>query len=159
MKLLCSVCNRSFVRSLLKRLRDCWFCKSCYVANRRSNRKALRFELFGRGPRKPKVFTNVKDLLVSDLAPGSVVVLDERETVSRPFLRLSLTSSERQFLFGKYVRKGLDYDEARRLVNQDVDFLCSLKKRLLSDFNAKRIGESDVNLKFKEEFAKLLEVK
>lgn len=63
-----------------------------------------------------------------------------------------LTSIEKEVLYKKYLSTGIGSDLASRKVKQDVEFL-RLFKIKLKEMN---LSDEETNLKFKEEFAKLI---
>lgn len=64
-----------------------------------------------------------------------------------------MIKEERQFLFGKYIKKGLTYDQADKKVNETDKYL----KRKVEKWKKKNLSDKDIDLKFKEEFSKICE--
>lgn len=60
---------------------------------------------------------------------------------------------EKQVLLRKYMSKGLDFERARAIVVKDNDFI----KDLINKLKAKGKNDSEINIRFKEEFSKLVE--
>jgi hypothetical protein len=64
----------------------------------------------------------------------------------------TLTKEERQYLLGKYMKSGLDFDIALIKVNKFHDYLKDLRDRL----RIKKVSDIDIEIKFKQEFEKLV---
>lgn len=64
-----------------------------------------------------------------------------------------LTRFEKQILFKKYIKNGLDHEEANKKVKTIVKYLQDYRDKL----KYKKMSDKDINMKFREEFAKLLE--
>ncbi len=68
-------------------------------------------------------------------------------------LRFGLSFNEKKFLLSKHMNHGLDFENAKELVNRDKEYLKEFVKKMKEE---KKSGE-EMSRKFKEEFAKLLE--
>lgn len=72
-----------------------------------------------------------------------------------PYIHLYLTKTEKYVLYKKYVSIGLTEEQARERLENETQFL----KELITRMKNKGVEEKEINRKFKEEFAKLTEVK
>lgn len=64
-----------------------------------------------------------------------------------------LTKVEKQLLFRKYMKQGLSYELAGEKVKRDVQYLSQFVKNLRKENEDKK---EDIDSRFKEEFAKLI---
>ena len=95
----------------------------------------------------PKEVVKIKETKLPKI-PGSKVKKKYNKN-----LRFGLSFDEKKFLLRKHMNHGLDFENARELVNQDKKYLKEFVKKMKEE---KKSGE-EMSRKFKEEFAKLLE--
>lgn len=64
-----------------------------------------------------------------------------------------LTKDERQVLWKKYKEQGYDLDKIDKRINEINTHL----GKMIEKYKLKGMSEEDINVKFKEEFAKMVE--
>lgn len=66
-------------------------------------------------------------------------------------MNYTLTLDEKQFLLRKYMKKGLDFKDAKKKVSENQEFLRDVVKRL----KQKKLSDKELNKRFRKEFEKL----
>lgn len=118
-------------------------CSTCLKKKREANREYIKREVLGIRKRSDleKEWEKKRKLYMSNLP--------NKETY-KPYL--SMSKIERQILWQKYCKDGLSYDEADWKVKSTIAYL----KILMTDLKTKIKSEEDLEVRFKEEFVKLL---
>ena len=178
MKHLCSVCRKSFDRKEVKRINKKWICKKCSKEKRKLKRENLKRnvlkitkeqeskenELISKNYKKKYQEENrekinkyhrdcyKKKREENKETPELKIKGSKIRRVSRK-LHYYLTTEEKNILYLKYVKSGFDKEEIKqRLIN-----IKTYLKEFIKKLEEKKELEETINIKFKEEFAKLLE--
>lgn len=141
MEVECEECRVSVQRKKIKRINNKWICKSCYRKKRKERREHLKKELEN-AQKKARAIDNIPNI------KGS-----KEKKVSRD-LHLYLTKEEKDVLYRKYLKKGLEYESIKEKIDRDTKYLRELTLKL----KEQNKSEEEISNKFKEEFAKLIEV-
>lgn len=141
----CSRCHILKPKEVVKRINKQWVCKPCLKESKVNHREHLKRDILGIRTKSDQIKEWAEKRKEKE---GTLVI-----NCSRPrSLSFFLSQTEKQVLFKKYVKMGLSYDEADQRLKADVNFLRDLVLKL----RQQNKSESDINTKFKEEFAKLL---
>jgi len=156
----CTECEKA-VNGLgrIKRINGHWLCFQCYKERRLKRRKELHDQLkregvIGLNPHEKH------EICLKRLKehPKELKVRGAKKRITGNGKRIStlgmyLTQVEKQVLFKKYIKQGYDNMEAKKKVENISREMSDLVKNLRS----KNKSQKEINIVFKEEFAKLLE--
>ncbi len=183
MKIECAYCKNNFegegkgeFRKMgIVRIGRLWRCKTCKKNNKKDHREFLKRKILGiekrsdlekkwaaKREQREKEKKEKKDF--APIIPGSEVQEKKKNAL---FDRISrrgswyifgyLTRTEKQFLYNKYTTRKvnpLTIEEAKEKINKDVDFLAKFVKNMKKE----KKPQEEIDTKFKEEFAKLIDV-
>lgn len=167
----CDFCPNEDKQKNLKRINGNWLCNDCYRKRKQKNREHLKRNILGirkredlekewrekraekeiikqaqkeekqrrKESRKQNIFQRVFKPKINK----------EEKVISQSYLTLN----DKQFLFRKYINLGLSKREADKKVKDCVKHLEKVRDKLRN----KNLTENEINIKFQEEFAKLLE--
>lgn len=154
----CSGCDKLFNRKSLYLKKGKLVCGWCRNKGRtmiyqRDVKKIPKVVIEGqKNYRKLKKVRPSKELPIIPVIPG---VKKPRSFRGSPYQHFYITKVERQVLYKKYVSNGLSEDQARTRLNGAIEHL----KIFIEKMKKKGVEEKEINKKFKEEFAKLTEIK
>lgn len=155
-KPICSVCGTEDGKSWkrLKKLKCEYFCRECLKEKKKNHREFLRREVIGIRKKEDimKEAAERKKLnekLVKERLPIIKGVKVTKKKIST--LGLWLTNNEKLVLYRKYVKKGLNPKEA----SDKIKGITTHLEELVKQMREKNKSEKEINIRFKEEFAKL----
>lgn len=148
MRINCNQCNIEYSRKDLKRINGNWLCKDCYKKRKEERREYLKREILGIRKREDLE----KEWRERKKQNPKPIIRGAKEIKISCNLHNYLTKEEKQFLFRKYLNKGLPEEEADKKIREDARFL----QNLVEEMKQKKKSEEEINRIFKEEFAKLI---
>ena len=151
-------CKRFINTRCLYKKEDKEYCSSCIKQFRknvgrlgfRDSSKPPKHIILGKYLKKPKKERPSKEKPIVPKIPGAK---RPRSFRGSPYQHLYLTMIEKEILYKKYVSNGLTSDQARERLSKGIKYLSELVLKMKD----KGVAEEDINKKFKEEFAKLVE--
>ncbi len=159
----CIQCNKKKERKELIRIKRQWVCKLCKKENHKNHREFLKRDILGIRKRADIIKEWAKRRKLQKAIQKTMLKKEYKVINFQPIIRgakpskLSkyhhhyLTRVEKEVLYKKYVHEGLTSGDANRkvkfLINQLFELVEKLKKKNLSD--------EEINIRFKESFAKL----
>lgn len=143
-KLECDYCKKKLARKKLKRINSSWICKECKDKERKKHREYLRRKVLNIKKRKPNGTKNIPKI------KGA-----KPKIKGSKYNHFYLTKDEKIVLYRKYELQGLVKDEIRNKIKADKKYLSSLIDKLKQN----KKDNKEINRKFKEEFAKLIQIK
>ncbi len=158
----CSKEGCDFRSNRLKDFKKCnsgFFCKKHYAEKMKKHREYLKRDVCGIRTKKQQIkdWEEARKLKASrkkivlprlPIIPGSKL---NRPSPKISSLGMYLKKEEKQVLYYKYVGQGYSSQNANKKVKESVEFLSCLIKKL----RGKKKTEKEINVIFKEEFAKL----
>jgi len=163
----CSKCGKDVKKlRLLKRINGDWLCKECYKKRIKEKRENLKRNILGitkeqeleenreiknkynrvRWKKQKKEINKIREPIVPKIKGAKI------KRYSRQ-LHNYLTKEEKNILYKKYVAQGLDDGQINIRLNNIKNYLKEYVKKLIK----KKETDEMINIKFKEEFAKLIE--
>ncbi len=159
MKYKCCKCsNESDKLKHFKRINHKLYCPECYKKKREDRKEFIKRDVAGIRKREDIIKEaserrkNTKPPIVRDSWKEKSIFPRNSKKGSKN-MSIYLTRNEKQFLFGKYIKAGYSPEGADKKVKNDVRYLNDFLTRLKETKKQKE----EVNNRFKEEFAKLLE--
>lgn len=142
----CCECEAQYPQKSLKRIQKQWLCFSCAREIRLEKREFIKRAVVGIRKRE--------DLMAEWKAKRENKVPKMQGEKARVKTRNNnyLSFVEKQVLYKKYIRMGMDSEEADKKIKRDIKHLKELVERL----REKKKSEEQISLKFKEEFSKLV---
>jgi hypothetical protein len=143
-EILCNKCNKVKKVKKATKINGSIFCPECMIEKRKEHRDFLKHEILGIKRRcdLEKEWANKR----KEKANAPVIC------VAKPKFYFSISGVERQILFKKYLKSGLSYEESDR----KVKCTCNYLQDLMAELRLKIKDTKELNIRFKEEFAKLL---
>ena len=141
-------CGKEDKQKCMKRLNKEWFCSKCYAERRKKHRRFLKRDILHIKKRRTREEIERDNKLFPQNPPK--MKGEKVRKISRGF-HFYLTIEEKQVLFQKYHKLGLDSKEIKEKLKQDAEYLKNYMKKL----KVKEKSKEELNRKFKEEFAKL----
>ncbi len=180
MKIECAYCKDSFEgsgknefrRMGIVRIGKLWKCKTCKKNNKKDHREFLKRKILGIEKRSDLIKKwaaqrEQREKEKKDFAPkipGSIVQEKKKnalfERISRRgswYIFGYLTRTEKEVLYQKYTTRKINpltIEKAKEKINKDVDFLAKFVKNMRKG----KKPEKEISIKFKEEFAKLIDI-
>ena len=161
----CDDCGKEDRKKNLKRINGNWFCKGCNNKRIKKHREHLKRNVFGINKEQERLENNqIKNSYKRKYYQKNKKREDKNSKDKVPRIRGSkirkiskkihfyLTLEEKQFLFKKYYLKGLDSDSIEQRLKEDIEYL----RNYLKGMREQEISDEELNIKFKEEFAKLI---
>ena len=151
----CDTCKNIFRINALQKYKKKLICKRCkireekkkgFVSTRDIKLEEQKKRIVKTKINPKKIKTNEKE--TEPKIPGSKV----RKKFNRNF-SMALSFDESRFLLRKHMNLGLEFEDAKKKVNEDKDFL----KEFVKEMRDKNKSDEEINIRFKEEFAKLCE--
>ena len=143
MKIECDICNKELKRKEAIKLNHHWRCQDCQRKKKKEHREFLKREICHINKRSPN--GTRKEYHYPKLKSS------KRKSLPRSKFNY-LTMIEKQILFKKYIKRGLDKESIKEKIKRDTKYLSDFIKEL----REKQIEEENISSRFKEEFAKLI---
>lgn len=135
---ICSKCGKNVNKiSDLKKIHDFRYCKNCYIARRKERRnETINFSKdkdkimeLSRQIRREEYFKYKQNKNPTEFIPEikNKQKLRTQPKKFEPFLTLQ----EKQYLFGKLIKKGFSENEAKERLKKLTDFQNELRKKLI----------------------------
>ncbi|HED05187.1 MAG TPA: hypothetical protein ENI61_00715 [Ignavibacteria bacterium] len=164
----CSNCNKEFKQKKLKKIKGRFICVCCYKKDRlkhreflkeesKNNKIEIKFEKSIKEKNKikkkwEKEIKKIKDckLIIKKTKRPRIFNYQKGKISS---LGLYITRDEKKVLYFKLMNKGYSIQDANEYIKQISNKMSEFSKEL----NKSNGKEEDLNMRFKEEFAKLVE--
>lgn len=140
----------------LRKLKDGYYCTKCNKEKRDKRRDHLLHDVLGVRRRKDlmKEWKEKRDLRKTiERRSAKPLIKSIRNKGRVKVLGMWLSKDERLFLYQKYIKKGLDSIQANKKIKNSVEHL----NKLVTKMRGQKKTDKEINVKFKEEFAKLCE--
>jgi hypothetical protein len=144
-KITCEYCGKELERKKGKHINHIWSCKKgdCAKKRKKAHREFLRRDVCKIRKRSPNGTRKKPEKQVVPKIGGV------KKKVKIP--SMFFTKDEKDLLYLKYRKQGLSREECKKRVDEDINYIRDLLRKL-----RKEEPEIDLNVRFKEEFAKLI---
>ncbi len=163
----CSKDGCGFISDRLKDFKKCnsgFYCKKHYAEKMKKHREYLKRDVLGIRTRKQQIkdweeARKLKESRKKIVSPRLPKIPGSK--LNRPSPKISplgmwLTKDERKVLYFKYINQGMDSREANKKLKESVEFLSvEFLSSLVKKLREKKKTDKQINVIFKEEFAKL----
>ena len=154
-KLNCEECNKAVKRFRdLKKIGGKYICSECVKENRKKHREFLRREVIKikkrRSPEEIKEEQKKLNRIYKSIIP-KIETKNKRQKINT--LGLYLSKNERLVLYKQLLKRGLNSKQASERVNN----LTEQMKILIEKLRYEVKSQEELNIRFKEGFAKMLE--
>lgn len=142
----CSQCGFEDKWKKLIRLNGGWICKPCHRERKKEHREYLKRDVLG----IRKIEDVRKEAEEKRKEKKNFVPFIKGSKEKNPYVGIYITRTEKDIIFRKYSHLGWDYAEKK--VEEIVKHLNNLKQK----WKDEKLEREEVNIRFKEEFAKLI---
>ena len=159
----CSKCDKDKQRRDVVIINHETICNVCKRERRKERRDKLKEGLRDEGiikrRKSPQEMMEYKEeqkeqkLIKAKKGQEFIPIIKGSKTQSRKRYSTSLTFHEKQFLFGLLIKKGLSGDECKERLRNITEYSKKIREKIMS----KEKDKSEVDRKFKEAFAELIE--
>ena len=168
----CDICETKERRKNLKRINRIWMCGGCHRKKRNENREFLKRDILGIRKRSDlmkewKEKRKLKEAIakrhakeIKKIKSSKYKIQDakrERRFGRKPHkvssLGLYITRNEKEVLYQILINKSYSSQEA----NEHIKQMCEKMNELSKKLNKMKREKEDINIIFKEEFAKLID--
>ena len=160
----CDKCGRKVLRfKHLKKVNEGYLCKECIRENRKDHREFLKRDILGIRKRSDllKEWAAKRETRKEEQERLRKIYGDAKPQIKKPkedrlkinTLGLYLTKNEKLVLYKKLVHSGLSSEEANKRINNLSEQMKTLIEKLRNEVDT----QEELNIKFKEGFAKLIE--
>jgi hypothetical protein len=151
----CGKCHKEKPKREMRRINNILICKDCYKEGKKEHREFLKRQVLGIRKRKDLLEEWKQKRKEREMYQFPKINNSNKKRLGKgsAYIFCYLTKVEKQFLYKKYTSEGLDPERVKEKIEANIIHLSDLVRKLMKQNKLKE----EINRKFKEEFAKLIQ--